>query len=484
MPCVEHDLGPDVVGVERRHGPAERVVEQHRTDAGRVRQLEAVSRREERLVLPDRQPLVVERRPAGAGPPRSDDRPAGDQRTRLCLLLALDLASEPIRERHADLHPGPVAVGDNGGVGLARERAHRDRLRERARERAAVGEQIVDEPGRRRAEELMRMRARIGEDGEDCRLVEVGHEAVERVACLLVALAHDGGAHHLAGRIERHLRAVAVGVGELARLQGAVVVLGGRDIAQRVTGRCDEEIVRVERDNTLGPEPGTMKRIAGAMGQEKMGAGVGALRGWLVCRVRRKKDATRRHPPPRIAGGVHVAPFGLEHRRRDPIAEAECQELRRECQPVGLASQRQRLDPSGREERQHVAPARSHVVRPVQRAGVIGQTLLEPASVRGRLERNRRCRRHGAEHLGEVEAAAPGPEREAGQLVGAGVTRRGRPIRVRVVDGIGEPALGAGRVQRSLSGPIFRRKRQVGGPASVADRGGFQRRCRRHPSRA
>ena len=209
------------------------------------------------------------------------------------------------------------------------------------------------------------MRARIGEDGEDCRLVEVGHEAVERVACLLVALAHDGGAHHLAGRIERHLRAVAVGVGELARLQRAVVVLGGRDIAQRVTGRCDEEIVRVERDDTLGPEPGTMKRIAGAMGQEKMGAGVGALRGWLVCRVRRKKDATRRHPPPRIAGGVHVAPFGLEHRRRDPIAEAECQELRRECQPVGLARQA----PATRSVRAGGAPARRPGSLPCRPAG-------------------------------------------------------------------------------------------------------------------
>ena len=35
-------------------------------------------------------------------------------------------------------------------------------------------------------------------------------------------------------------------------------------------------------------------------------------------------------------------------------------------------------------------------------------------------------------------------------------------------------ALGAGGVQRSLSGPIFRRERRVGGPAPVADRGGFQ----------
>ena len=114
-----------------------------------------------------------------------------------------------------------------------------------------------------------------------------------------------------------------------------------------------------------------------------MRAGVGALRGWLVCRVRRKEDATRRHPPAadrRRRGRSAPSASSIDVVTRSP--KTECQELRRERQPVGLASQRQRLDPSEREERQHVAPARSHVVRPVQRADVIDQTLLEPASVR------------------------------------------------------------------------------------------------------
>ena len=122
LPGVEHHLLVGVVRVQRGDDALGRVVEQHRADADRDAELEAVGGAEERLVLADRLALVVEDGPAAADPARVDHGAAFDQRPGLGLDLLLDLAAEAVGVGEAELDLQALRRQRGADVGFAGER--------------------------------------------------------------------------------------------------------------------------------------------------------------------------------------------------------------------------------------------------------------------------------------------------------------------------------------------------------------------------
>ena len=103
QPGVEDDLVIRVVGVERGDDAFDRIVKQDRADAHLVAEDETVRRREERFVLTDRLPLVVEDGPAAAHPARVDVLAGTFHRSRLGLNDFLDFAAEAVGVAEAEL---------------------------------------------------------------------------------------------------------------------------------------------------------------------------------------------------------------------------------------------------------------------------------------------------------------------------------------------------------------------------------------------
>ena len=199
-PGVEDDLLLGVVGVQRGDDAPDRVVEEHRADADRDVELEAVRVGEERLVLADRLALVVEDGPAAADPARVDvvgviaagrPRPRRSRRgvapgpARLGLDLLLDLAAEAVGVGEADLDLRLLAAVQVADVGLAGERGGDGRRLRLGR----IGRAPVRRTGRRRSG-CVASPSRVAADRpvgsarnwSICGLGQVGVEAGERVA--------------------------------------------------------------------------------------------------------------------------------------------------------------------------------------------------------------------------------------------------------------------------------------------------------------
>ena len=199
-PRAEHRLVPAVVGMQRRHHAAGRVVAQDGADPGLRGELEAVRRREERLVLPDRPSLVVEDRPAGPGPARRDLRSALGDRARRHLGLVLDLPAEAVGVAEVVLVPGGLRgagirrrcrqVGD---VRLPGQGVDGGRRGLRGGAGPLVGAEVVEVAGGGVAQDRGRVGQRVGELRDQRRVVQVGGEAGQQVPERLGGLAHHGG---------------------------------------------------------------------------------------------------------------------------------------------------------------------------------------------------------------------------------------------------------------------------------------------------
>ena len=326
-PRIEDHLLPGVVGVQRGDHALDRVVEEHRADADAHVELEAVGVGEERLVLADGLALVVEDRPAAAHPARADivrrhlrlavrahdDLAVGialGNRPRLGLDLLLDLAAEAVGVGEAVL--------DLRSAGQARGRCRGSRA-PACRRRRAAGRAGLSCAGRRtgrrrgawwRADRMACGSASgFGQVVEDDGLGQVGLEAVQRVALgrRCQRFAHHRRAHHHAQRIEGHRGAVAVGVHHQPGLQHAVVVAviavrlpvgiafaDGDAVAQRIAGFHHQQVVGVVGDEALGADRVGVERVAVAVRQEEVLAGVGEFLRRRVGAVRANRRSARR----------------------------------------------------------------------------------------------------------------------------------------------------------------------------------------------
>ena len=185
LPGVEDDLLVGVVRVQRGDDALDRVVEQHRADAGvghLALGLVQVRGAEERLVLPDRLALVVEHRAARADPAVrrgglhqlalrvADSSPglrsaasagvsAPQRIARFGLDLLLDLAPEAVGIGEADLDP------DRRRAGSCEVRLARQRSGERRLAGAPVALQVVDDAGRRFTQQRRGLRLRVCDEG-------------------------------------------------------------------------------------------------------------------------------------------------------------------------------------------------------------------------------------------------------------------------------------------------------------------------------
>ena len=115
------------------------------------------------------QPLPIQRGAISA-PPSVD-------RARRGLLLRLDLAAEAVRIVQADLGLRALARPQVGDMRLARDRCCEDRLL-----RHEIALDVVDDAGRRIAEQVQGAAVRIGEEGRQLRRGEIRLESVQRIA--------------------------------------------------------------------------------------------------------------------------------------------------------------------------------------------------------------------------------------------------------------------------------------------------------------
>lgn len=101
---------------------------------------------------------------------------------------------------------------------------------------ALVGIKVVDQAGARPLQDAVGIVERIGEVRSNGGIVEVRLEAIQRVAFDRGRrrLAHDRRADDESQCVEGGHGAVAVGVGDLARLQRAVVIPRGNDIVDGI----------------------------------------------------------------------------------------------------------------------------------------------------------------------------------------------------------------------------------------------------------
>ena len=134
-----------MVGIQCRDHALNWVVEQNRTHTDAHVGFETMSSGEERLELADRFALVVEHRPAGTDPARTDFRTAFDEWSRLRLNLFLDLAAEAIGVDERMLDLGLLSRRKVSVVGLPRQRVRNRGFRFRLVLSSIVGEQIVNQ---------------------------------------------------------------------------------------------------------------------------------------------------------------------------------------------------------------------------------------------------------------------------------------------------------------------------------------------------
>ena len=163
---------------------------------------------------------------------------------------------------------------------------------------------------------------------------------------VVVGLAHHRRAHHHAQRVERHLGAIAVGVHHQPGLEHAVVVAGfgridvpsaaladGDAVAQRVAGLDHQQVVGIVGDEALGADRVGVERVAIAVRQEEVLAGVGEfLRGGVVA-ARRIEDAPGGNPPVGVAFAVDVSAF-VRPGRRSTSPPSVCRCRRRSAWPA------------------------------------------------------------------------------------------------------------------------------------------------------
>ena len=236
----------------------------------------------------------------------------------------LDLPAEAVRVAEGALDLRALIGSKVADVSLAGEHGRPDGLRLGVSTGAPVGVQVVQHPGGRLAEQPVGMGERVGEVRGDRRGIRVRVEPVQRVAELLLRLAHLGGAADPAEGVEGHRRPVPVRVADQARRQHPVVVAAGdqlavgvsladRDqVAERVPGLRHQQVVAVIRDGR-----GVVERVAEPARQEEVPPGVGELGVRIVAVIRGVEHPARGEPPgltvPDIAGGgehpgVHPVP--------------------------------------------------------------------------------------------------------------------------------------------------------------------------------
>ena len=166
-----------------------RVVEQHRADADHDAELEAMGVAEEGLVLADRLALVVEDGPAAADPAGTRRRATFDERPGLGLDLLLDFAAETIGITEAELQLALLARLQIADMGFARDGGSERRLAQ-----THVASQVIDDPRRGVAQQVVHDRCRLAfragrtrlarsrEEAIDLGLREVGDKPGERIA--------------------------------------------------------------------------------------------------------------------------------------------------------------------------------------------------------------------------------------------------------------------------------------------------------------
>src|SRR5262245_22233954 len=118
-----------MIGVEFRDYSPDRIVKQHGAYARCSGEFESVRRAEERFVLANGFPFVIEDGPAAPDPTWIDVRSVRRQRPRLGLNLLLDLAPEAVRIGEAMLYSRLFVGAEVGVVGFARQGIDRRRLR-------------------------------------------------------------------------------------------------------------------------------------------------------------------------------------------------------------------------------------------------------------------------------------------------------------------------------------------------------------------
>jgi hypothetical protein len=119
-------------------------------------------------------------------------------------------------------------------------------------------------------------------------LREIGDEPFQRVADILADLANDSSARHPRQRVERGKGAIAVGIGDLAGLQGAIIEPCADNVGQRIARLDRQQIVCVVADMRDISE-----RVAEAQRQEEMAPRIGEF----GCRHAAESDRIRPDRP-------------------------------------------------------------------------------------------------------------------------------------------------------------------------------------------
>ena len=144
---------------------------------------------------------------------------------------------------------------------------------------ALVGKEVVDEPRGGASQDRMRIGKGVGQVCGDHLVGQVGDEAIEQIAApgRFAVLAHHGRSHNHSEGIEARGTAIAVGVGQHARSEHAIVMTGldqvaGRvalgdthNVAQRIARFRQQEIVDV-----VAHERAVAKRILIAAREEEV----------------------------------------------------------------------------------------------------------------------------------------------------------------------------------------------------------------------
>ena len=357
--------------------PPDRVVEQHRADADRDVELEAVGavkngsywRTGLPLLLKIVQPLPTQRGVATVRRPPSVASGPG-----LGLHLLLDLAPEAVGVGEAVLDLASPPSAQVARVGLAGQRRRptagcgrgspRCGCRRTGRRRAGWSRPAAARAGRRAGPRGTRRSSPRSRSGSK------PGQRVARAASS--GLAHHRGADDQAQRVEGDRGPVAVGVGHQPRLQHAVVAADGASTpvaARGVAVRLRRRAGRSRRSATLVL---AAERVAEAARQEEV----------LVARAPAPAPARRRRRRVEdLPDGTHqlVVALGARSRPRPSIGVGRpgrrtpsATRLGREREPVGLERQSARLE---RAERQRPG----QVVAAVERADVLDQPLARRA---------------------------------------------------------------------------------------------------------
>ena len=182
-------------------------------------------------------------------------------------------------------------------MGFAGEGGREDRLLRRA-----IPIQVVDDPSGGLSQQEGGVAQGIGQEGLALLRGQVRHESRQGVAFVLGRLSHHGGAGNEPQGIEGHLGAVAVGVGHPKRLEEAVIMFGGRPIAERVGRLFGKQIVSVIAHKGRVPEG-----VARAVREKEVLLRKRELLGRRIGHLRRVEDPPRGNPPVGVAFAVDIA---------------------------------------------------------------------------------------------------------------------------------------------------------------------------------